>query len=183
MLTKIVFEDARIWPYYLLALSTGLRLGNLCRMKGEDVDFSLGKIFVPTSKNGKSGYIPITEELVPILQALIKGPKQLVLGSYTPSGISHIFPELAKAADVLNFHFHDLRHTFAYHLLSQGESIYKVSKLLLHSSVRVTEEHYGHMAIQDLQSTSDKLSGVYAATKVATNHIESLNKELKVIAP
>ncbi|NQS99158.1 MAG: tyrosine-type recombinase/integrase [candidate division Zixibacteria bacterium] len=41
--------------------------------------------------------------------------------------------------------FHTLRHTYASHLLMYGVNIFIVSRWMGHSSVRVTEKHYGHL--------------------------------------
>jgi integrase len=41
--------------------------------------------------------------------------------------------------------FHTLRHTYASHLLMSSVNIFTISRWLGHSSVRVTEKHYGHL--------------------------------------
>jgi integrase len=47
--------------------------------------------------------------------------------------------------------FHDLRRTFGYNLVRQGMSIFKVSKLLGHSSVTTTEKHYAPLLTTDIE--------------------------------
>ncbi len=54
--------------------------------------------------------------------------------------------------DDKNFVPHCLRHTFASRLAAKGANIYKVSKLLGHSSVTTTEK-YAHLFTGDLEST------------------------------
>ena len=61
---------------------------------------------------------------------------------------------------VANLKFHDLRHTFAARLLTKGVPIYKVSKILGHSSVVVTEQHYGHLSPADLKGAISCIEGV-----------------------
>ena len=46
---------------------------------------------------------------------------------------------------------HDLRRTFGLNLIKQGMSIYKVSKLLGHSSVRTTEQHYAPLLTVEIE--------------------------------
>jgi integrase/recombinase XerD len=60
------------------------------------------------------------------------------------------FRRISKAAGVKNGHPHRWRDTFAVRLLSQGVSIEFVSKLLGHSSIRVTERSYAPW-VQSLQ--------------------------------
>ena len=53
--------------------------------------------------------------------------------------------------------FHSLRHTFATHLLQAGIPIYEVSKLLGHSSVKVTEV-YSHHIPNQMHSSVEKIA-------------------------
>ena len=55
------------------------------------------------------------------------------------------FNTALKRAGITNFRFHDLRHCFASYLAIDGISIYIISKLLGHSSVKVTER-YAHLS-------------------------------------
>ena len=49
---------------------------------------------------------------------------------------------------IKNARFHDLRRTFGLNLIKQGMSVYKVSKLLGHKSVRTTEQHYAPLTVE-----------------------------------
>jgi integrase len=59
--------------------------------------------------------------------------------------ISSEFTKVCRKVGVPNFVFHCLRHTFAARLLGRGVPIYKVSKILGHPGVQVTEQHCGHL--------------------------------------
>ena len=52
--------------------------------------------------------------------------------------------------------FHELRDTFASHLVMAGVPILTVSKLLGHADVRITEKHYAHLAPGHLQNAVDE---------------------------
>ena len=69
----------------------------------------------------------------------------------TPYAIQYTFKKLLRTvgADPA-IRFHDLRHACATELLHHGVSIYKVSKILGHSSVTVTDKIYGHLAAANM---------------------------------
>ena len=64
------------------------------------------------------------------------------LWDYSKDYVSHKFKKEVRRLGIKNARFHDLRRTFGLNLIKQGMSIYKVSKLLGHRSVKTTEQHY-----------------------------------------
>lgn len=183
ILTPVIQRWPQMWPYYLAGLETGLRQENLTQMRVKDVDLILGQIFVPLTKNGESGYIPISDRLRPWLVSWMQDKEQheQVLGTYTPNSVSNRFTLLVREAGIADFSFHCLRHTFAYYHLSRGESIYKVSKLLLHKDVRVTEQHYGHLAVQDLASVVNGGAGVISALQSVQKPVQGVVSHRPII--
>ena len=63
--------------------------------------------------------------------------------------------------EIQNFHFHDLRHTFATWLAQRGVDIYKISKLLGHQDIRMMQRYAHHcpeslrMAIQAMEASDN----------------------------
>lgn len=162
LLTPAIAKDARLWPYYFVALHTGMRRGELARIRVSDISLQLRHVFVPYAKNGKSRYVPISEGLAKFLEAYMRGKNDsaaLLPGQSGPH-TGRCFTRLCKEIGLSDFRFHDLRHTFAANLLAKGEPIYKVSKILGHSSVLVTEQHYGHLSMADLKASVDRIDGV-----------------------
>ena len=62
-----------------------------------------------------------------------------------------------------------LRHTFGTRWLQAGGDIYKLSKILGHSSVAVTEQHYAHLLKEDLVAASEQVKIPVAPRPVATS--------------
>ena len=64
---------------------------------------------------------------------------------FTPDYVSHRFSELLKKHGVEHIRFHDLRHSCATFLLSQGHDLHETSKWLGHSDIATTANFYGHV--------------------------------------
>ena len=73
------------------------------------------------------------------------------LWSYGKDYVSHKFKKEVRRLGIRNARFHDLRRTFGLNLIKQGMSIYKVSKLLGHASVRTTEQHYAPLLTVEIE--------------------------------
>ena len=71
--------------------------------------------------------------------------------SYRKDFVSHKFKKEIRRLGIKDARFHDLRRTFGLNLIKQGMSIYKVSKLLGHSSVRTTEQHYAPLLTVEIE--------------------------------
>lgn len=139
----------RLRPLLLVALHTGMRQGEIFRLRWSDIDFENRLINIHgKTKSGKNRSIPMDDTLFETLQNM-KKTSALVFPSRSTghelTSISRIFPRLLKKAKIENFRFHDLRHTFASHLVMNGVDLAVVRDLLGHSTVRMTER-YAHLA-------------------------------------
>ena len=76
---------------------------------------------------------------------------QKELWNYRKDYVSHKFKKEVRRLGIKNARFHDLRRTFGLNLIKQGMSIYKVSKLLGHKSVRTTEQHYAPLLTVEIE--------------------------------
>ena len=97
--------------------------------------------------NGKTGprMVKLNEQAKEVLKA------QKSLWNYSKDFVSHKFKKECRKLGIKDARFHDLRRTFGYNLIKQGMSIYKVSKLLGHKSVRTTEQHYAPLLTTDIE--------------------------------
>ena len=95
------------------------------------------------------------------------------LWNYSNDYVSNKFKKEVRRLGIRNARFHDLRRTFGLNLIKQGMSIYKVSNLLGHKSVRTTVQHYAplHSPLYRVGSLSHLLSAIlpYPQTKNPTN--------------
>lgn len=144
----------------LLGCRAGLRRGEIAALKWDDVDIKNKQLYVAPNKTEKHRYIPIVDDL---LKALIKAKTSAKRDFVVDVGVNREskyfltkYYENATAALPFRCHLHKLRHTFASHLVQQGVDLYRVSKLLGHSSIQMTEI-YAHLAQTDLVSAIEKL--------------------------
>lgn len=174
----------RYYPFFLCALRTGMRLGELRALEWGDVDFQGGFIEVrrayvlgaiTTPKNGKSRRIDMSRQLAETLksllverkrEALAKGwgeiPRQVFVNE--DGGIIHeanlrnrvFFKALAKAG-LRRIRIHDLRHTFASLLIQNAESLAYVKEQLGHHSIQITVDIYGHLVPGANRQAVDRL--------------------------
>jgi integrase len=159
--------------FFLFALGTGLRVSEIRGLRAADVFWEQNLIrVVGKGHNGepKVREVPLIdadrlkgilkEQLAANLKHRRDAEKRLKVkpsGSFwTQSKRSLLrFLDLAcKHADVEPFGNHTLRHTFATRYLQGGGDIYTLSKILGHSSVKVTEKVYAHLLTADLANLS-----------------------------
>jgi site-specific recombinase XerD len=142
------------------ALHTGMRMGEILELSWRGVDFTRRTVMVFRSKNGERRTIPVNETVLHLLKQKAKGRQlslitqadvsgDLVFLSKTGTALEsgHLRRSLRLAlgkARIEDFHFHDLRHTFATRLVQAGVDIYKVQRLLGHKSPIMTQRYAHH---------------------------------------
>lgn len=173
LLTPAMTQSPDIYPYYEVGLGTGMRIGEVQRIRVEHVDFNQGFIFVPNPKNKRSRYVPLEDEkLIALLRQRTQGkpPEALVMPHWGYTYVLGHFKAICEAVGV-KLHkgeaIHVMRHTFAYNLLSQGESLYAVSLLMGHSSQDVTQQHYGHLAAKDLRDVIKRAKPFISGSRIS----------------
>ncbi|NIP39236.1 MAG: site-specific integrase [Candidatus Dadabacteria bacterium] len=135
-----------------IALNTGMRQGEIFRLRWDWIDFNNNFIALPQThtKSKKERKIPLNQTVRKILmkRKLSSGGSDYVFMS--PQGldqyinnVTRSFRTACKKAGIENLRFHDLRHTAATRLVEYKIPIHTVSKLLGHMSVRTTER-YSH---------------------------------------
>jgi len=118
---------------------TGIRIGEACSLNS--IDIRDGKI---TGKTGER-QIKITPQALAVLQ------EQKNLWSYTIDSAEHRWKNNVRRLGIKNARIHDLRRTFGYNLIKKkGFGIFQVSKLLGHSSVATTQNHYAPLLPHDV---------------------------------
>lgn len=137
-----------------LLLLTGARLRELLDAKWENVDVERRSWFIPTSKTGKSRYVPLSTPALAIIEILprFKGCPWLVPNPDTRLpfvSIKHSWQHAIKEADLPGLRLHDLRHSAASFMVNSGVDLFAVGKVLGHASYQSTQR-YSHLANETL---------------------------------
>lgn len=123
---------AAIW----IALFTGCRRGEILKIQPGDISEKTITIHAANTKTLKTRTVPI---IGPLRRWLHHIPIPL-----TPDGLKSGFVRARAKAGLPDLHFHDLRHSCASILLASGADLYTISRILGHSSTRMTER-YTHL--------------------------------------
>ncbi len=161
----------------LLALRTGMRLGELTGLMWQDVDFerqqltvqrSIVRGHVGTPKSGKIRHIPMTNDATAALRAL---PNASTLVFSRPNGTpitqydaEHALHKLCDRTGIRRISWHILRHSFASHLATNNVPIPVIKDLMGHSSIVMTMR-YAHMAPSTLRAAVNSLESGTPAQK------------------
>lgn len=144
----------------LLGCRAGLRRGEIANLKWSDVDFKNNQLYIAPNKTEKHRYIPLSKDLKKALEKAKKTKKTDYVVEVGKNRESKYFLTKFYENETSQLPFkcylHKLRHTFASHLVQNGVDLYRVSKLLGHSSIQMTEI-YSHLAPADLSNAIDKL--------------------------
>jgi integrase len=163
----LVLENCseHIRPIILTAIHTGLRRSELFRLEWADVDFNRECIVVTAkseehTKNYLNREIPLTNQLIECLKSL-KIKNNWVFskedGSRYSGWMKKSLETAGKNAGIPRFTLHDLRHTFASHLVMEGVDLPTVQKLMGHSKISTTMI-YAHLAPDHLKNAMYRLS-------------------------
>ena len=148
--------------------SAGLRIGELTRLKPEDILSDRMLIFVRRSKGRKDRYTLLSEKNLKILRQYFKEfqPKGYLFegqngGLYSTSSIQNVLKKALKLSGVAKRGtVHTLRHSFATHLLENGTDLRYIQDLLGHYSSKTTEiyTHITNKQLRNIKSPADFLN-------------------------
>lgn len=138
-----------IKPIVIVALNTGMRRAEILNLKWRDIDFNRGIIYLLDTKNGERREVPMNAWAKSTIIRIRTHPESPYIFCNTSGrpyvNIRKSFLKAVTDSGILNFHFHDLRHTFASHLVMSGVDINTTRELLGHKDIRMTLR-YSHLS-------------------------------------
>lgn len=176
--------------FVMLALTTGMRIGEICGLKWNDVDFESNTIKVQRTVQrivniDGSSYINVGEpkskssKRVVILTEIAKetlfkykkyfGAENCLPNNYIltnkstpaePRTVRQGYSRLLKANDIQYIHPHGLRHTFTTYAIDNGIDVKTTSQLLGHAHTSMTLDTYTHITEKQMKNTVNRLNEI-----------------------
>jgi integrase len=178
------------YPFLLCAFHTRMRLGELLGLRWGDLDwhekfilvqrsYKLGRM-TPT-KTGKVRRVDMSDQLIGAMgslyiqrkrEALQEGRGEVVETVFHRAGkpmeqnyIRRVFKRILIQAGLREIRLHDIRHTFASLLISDGASPVYVKEQLGHSSIQMTVDIYAHLIPSSNREMVNRLDSQLSATQ------------------
>ena len=185
-LLQCLYDEMDIYKMgIIVCISTGLRLGEICSLKWDDVDLNGKILHINTTVqriavNGKSKRttllegepksvfskreIPLSEDVVSLLASYYNNSYTYVINKnkpMEPRTYQYKFHAYLRAAGIEKKNFHALRHTFATNCISSGADAKSLSEILGHADVKITLNRYVHPTLETKRQHMNSLSAAY----------------------
>jgi integrase len=165
----------------IVALNTGMRKAEILGLKWRDVDIKRNILYLHETKNGEKREVPINEQVKTVFINTLRNPQTEYVFNYNDKRIIDIkrsYCTAVKKSGIKDFTFHDLRHTFASHLVMNGVDLNTVRELLGHKSLQMTLRYshlsaiHKHKAVEGLSKRMDTIWT--PSSKFENEHNESV---------
>lgn len=143
-------SSPHLYTVVVLAISTGMRRGEIMNLQWKDVNLQTGTIILSATKNDTSRAVPLGNLALALLQERFLSRRQdtpLVFpGSVRskPIELKKPWEAAVKAAQLEDFRFHDLRHTAASYLAMNGATTMEIAAVLGHKTLQMVKR-YSHL--------------------------------------
>ena len=170
----------------LLSAATGIRIGELCALKWENIDLekrtltvkntvqrikningnTSTKLIITSPKSSTSvREIPLPDFIIPILESIkTKEDHYLLSGTRAivePRTMQYRFKRILSDLNLPDVSFHSLRHGFATTCIALGFDVKTLSEILGHSSVEITLNRYVHSSMERKAEFMKTLSAMF----------------------
>lgn len=148
-------QNPYLYPVVVLALSTGMRQGEIMNLTWNDIDFSKQRIILQETKNGERRAVYLAGKALELLQELKQQKVRRIDNSLVfpgshaqnkgPASLRTAWLFALKKSGVSDFKFHDLRHSAASYLAMNGASLMEIAAVLGHKTLAMVKR-YSHLS-------------------------------------
>jgi len=173
-------------PIVITALNTGMRVSEILTLTWDRVHIDQviePMIELSLTKNNSKRFIPLNDNMINLLQSLRgKHPVFVFVSSRCEPylTIRDAFQNALKKADIKDFRFHDLRHTFASHFIMNGGDLLTLKDILGHSTLDMVQR-YTHLASEHKRKQLNILAEKFniprlsATFEISKNNVKVVN--------
>jgi integrase len=156
-------DNPALLPIVVLALSTGMRAGEIRHLTWKDVDLARGRVILHETKNGERRTVPLTGKALELLQNRAK-VRRLDTSLLWPGRVPGKpldwrapWEAVLRQAGIDNFTFHDLRHSAASYLAMNGASLAEIADVLGHKTLSMVKR-YAHLSEQHTAGVVERMN-------------------------
>ena len=152
-------------PILIIAVSTGMRKGEIFNLRWSDIDFVDHYIHIKKTKSNVMRKVPMNGVVATTLKN-IERKSEFIFPSFWSKKHKHImevfrlFKAACKKAGIRDLRFHDLRHTAATLLVTGGIPLVTVSQILGHATIHMTMK-YAHPTPEDKRKAVNVLASIF----------------------
>jgi len=153
-----------LYPCVILALSSGMRQGELMGLKWQDVNLKDCYLILHETKNGDRRRVPLSGLALTLLKEHSKIRRldtQLLFPSernpQKPIDLRKAYANALKSAGITEFTWHDLRHCTASYLAMNGASLAEIAEILGHKTLQMVKR-YAHLSDGHVSSVIESMN-------------------------
>lgn len=161
-------------PIVVCAINTGMRRGEILDLKWEQIRG--GWIYLQRTKTQEPRQVPVNDELVILFKHLRRRHHFRSEYVFQDKGrakfkrVEKGFNAACKRAGIEDSRFHDLRHTFASHMIMRGASLKEIQEILGHKNLTMTMR-YAHLSQEKKKQAVNLLSGLTGNNLVTSENV------------
>ncbi len=181
---KRLLENCPHWlrEIVVFALNTGVRQEESLSLKWSAVNLLRKTALINNTKNGKPRTIPLNKIALGVLveRSKVRSFKNDFVffnrngKKINAHNLRTSFYIVLRKSGIVNFRWHDLRHSFCTKLSQRGVDLYKIAKLAGHEDISITQR-YSHHCPESLRDGVEVLESDYVLTTVGENGLQNLS--------
>lgn len=146
-------SNENLYTIVVLALSTGMRKGEIMGLTWENIDLKRGFVYLEDTKNGERRAVPLVGKALKLIEDLSKRQGKL----FPAKSIRTAWEKALERAQISDFRFHDLRHSAASYLAMNKASLLEIAEILGHKTLSMTKR-YSHLSNAHTRSVVEKMN-------------------------
>jgi integrase len=149
----------------IIAVSTGMRKGEIFNLRWSDIDFIQHYIYIKKTKSNIMRKVPMNAVVAATLKNIERKSEFIFPSSWSKKHkhimeVFRLFKVACKKAGIRDLRFHDLRHTAATLMVTGGVPLVTVSQILGHATIHMTMK-YAHPTPEDKRKAVNVLASIF----------------------